>query len=61
MFEWLVQNQGFGGIYYFLGLQFNKLDNGFVVHQQKNITDLLRTYYVMDMPAASMPLLAKLH
>lgn len=49
-----------GQIHYFLGLEFNKIDTGYIVHKQKFIKDLLQTYSIMDLPTTTMPLPAKL-
>lgn len=45
-----------GTIHYFLGLQFDKVNQGMAIHQQKYIKELLHSYSIVDVPSVSTPL-----
>lgn len=54
------QIKDLGQIHYFLGLEFNKISNGMIVHQQKYIKELLQSYSLSECAPVSMPLPSKL-
>lgn len=49
-----------GLLNYFLGIEFNKIEGGMVVHQRKFIKELLQTYDVQDTKFAHLPSQIKL-
>lgn len=55
------QIKDLGYINYFLGLKFNKVDSGMIVHQQKYIKELLKAYTIIDAVPVTTPLPPKLH
>lgn len=48
-----------GKLSFFLGLEFNDISNGMVIHQQKYIRGLLATYSLTDAKPVSTPLQSK--
>lgn len=52
--QFRIKDLGF--IHFFLGLEFNEVSNGMVLHQHKFILDLLRDYHMENTDSVNTPL-----